>query len=432
MTKAKAMLRAGLAAGISTLAAVALAQGVHAQTDAPRGIRLAQDDRADITFWDSIKDSKNPAEYKAYLETFPNGKFAALAKARLAATPAPAAAPAPPAAAPAAPATAPAAPAAPAPVAAPAAPPVEIESMSATMAASSNATVRAQPTTRSASLGSIRAGSEVKVTGKTKAGDWYRVAHAGKDGFISASLLSAGAAAAPSGKAAVGRSYATNRQAVVRQQPTADSPPVSSIPANQQVTVTGDVPGTDWYRVSYQGQDVGFVYGNQLAGVTAATAGVGAAPAGAASAPASPYGSTAAAPPPASGSARPPSLPGQAASTAASAPAAITTGATQAPPLQATAPTEQKIEYWTAQTAGGQGSIRIYPQPSSSSSFIAGEAYVDEQAIKVLEVIPGRRQTPWLKVETPSGKIGYVFGGQARPPGTSRSGRRVFGPEMSD
>ena len=72
-------------------------------------------------------------------------------------------------------------------------------------------------------------------------------------------------------------------------------------------------------------------------------------------------------------------------------------------------------------TAGGQGSIRIYPQPSSGSSFIAGEAYVDEQAIKVLEVIPGRRQTPWLKVETPSGKIGYVFGGQARPPGTTRS-----------
>ena len=31
-----------------------------------------------------------------------------------------------------------------------------------------------------------------------------------------------------------------------------------------------------------------------------------------------------------------------------------------------------------------------------------------------------------------SGKIGYVFGGQARPPGATRSGRRVFGPEMSD
>ena len=97
MVKATTILRAGLAAGISTLAMVALAQGAYAQTatDAPRGIRLAQDDRADITFWDSIKDSKNPAEYKAYLETFPNGKFAALAKARLAAPPPPAAAPAP-------------------------------------------------------------------------------------------------------------------------------------------------------------------------------------------------------------------------------------------------------------------------------------------------------------------------------------------------
>ncbi len=193
--------------------------------------------------------------------------------------------------------------------------------------------------------------------------------------------------------------------------------------------MTGDVPGTDWYRVSYQGQDVGSCLGGQLAGVNAPMAGGRRAPA-AAGATSSPYGGTASAPPPAaSGSSRPPGLPGQAAQATTSA---ITTGATQAPPLQSAQATEQKVEYWTAQTPGGQGSVRIYPQPTSQTSFIAGEAYVDEQAIKVLEVIPGRRQTPWLKVETPSGKVGYVFGGQARPPGTTRSGRRVFGPESSD
>ncbi len=34
-------------------------------------------------FWDSVKDSKNPEELKAYLEQFPDGLFAALARARL-------------------------------------------------------------------------------------------------------------------------------------------------------------------------------------------------------------------------------------------------------------------------------------------------------------------------------------------------------------
>lgn len=39
----------------------------------------------DRVFWESIKDSRNSAEYKAYLEQFPAGVFAALARARLAA-----------------------------------------------------------------------------------------------------------------------------------------------------------------------------------------------------------------------------------------------------------------------------------------------------------------------------------------------------------
>ncbi|WP_414691373.1 SUMF1/EgtB/PvdO family nonheme iron enzyme [Noviherbaspirillum sp.] len=82
----------------------------------------------ELTFWDSIKDSNHVADYEAYLQAYPNGRFAALAKARIerlrkaapkteapAATPAPAAKapperprPTPPAAAkPAPPAAAP-------------------------------------------------------------------------------------------------------------------------------------------------------------------------------------------------------------------------------------------------------------------------------------------------------------------------------------
>ncbi|WP_415869908.1 formylglycine-generating enzyme family protein [Burkholderia ubonensis] len=38
----------------------------------------------EITFWDSIKDSKEAGDYEAYLKTYPNGRFASLAQARLA------------------------------------------------------------------------------------------------------------------------------------------------------------------------------------------------------------------------------------------------------------------------------------------------------------------------------------------------------------
>lgn len=38
----------------------------------------------EITFWESIKDSKEASDYEAYLKTYPNGRFASLAQARLA------------------------------------------------------------------------------------------------------------------------------------------------------------------------------------------------------------------------------------------------------------------------------------------------------------------------------------------------------------
>lgn len=37
----------------------------------------------EITFWNSIKDSSDPADFKAYLDSYPNGKFVALANNRL-------------------------------------------------------------------------------------------------------------------------------------------------------------------------------------------------------------------------------------------------------------------------------------------------------------------------------------------------------------
>ncbi len=44
----------------------------------------------ELVFWESIRDSKDPAEYRAYLDAYPQGRFAALARIRAtAATPAP-------------------------------------------------------------------------------------------------------------------------------------------------------------------------------------------------------------------------------------------------------------------------------------------------------------------------------------------------------
>ena len=37
----------------------------------------------ELAFWETVKDSDNPAMYEAYLEQYPNGPFAALAKVKL-------------------------------------------------------------------------------------------------------------------------------------------------------------------------------------------------------------------------------------------------------------------------------------------------------------------------------------------------------------
>ncbi|MGE0388215.1 MAG: caspase family protein [Gammaproteobacteria bacterium] len=51
--------------------------------------------QVELAFWDSIKASANPADFKAYLERYPQGAFAPIARNRLAGTPAQPAAPRP-------------------------------------------------------------------------------------------------------------------------------------------------------------------------------------------------------------------------------------------------------------------------------------------------------------------------------------------------
>jgi hypothetical protein len=45
--------------------------------------QAADTSAGEITFWNSVKDSTDPEELKAYLDAFPQGKFAALARLRI-------------------------------------------------------------------------------------------------------------------------------------------------------------------------------------------------------------------------------------------------------------------------------------------------------------------------------------------------------------
>lgn len=65
---------------------VALAFGAAS----PIAVRAEDDAAGDLAFWQSIQTSTNPAEYQAYLNAFPNGRFKALALHRLKNPPAPA------------------------------------------------------------------------------------------------------------------------------------------------------------------------------------------------------------------------------------------------------------------------------------------------------------------------------------------------------
>ena len=45
--------------------------------------QIDADTMVELTFWESVKDSDNPAMFKAYLQQYPDGEFATLARAKL-------------------------------------------------------------------------------------------------------------------------------------------------------------------------------------------------------------------------------------------------------------------------------------------------------------------------------------------------------------
>jgi formylglycine-generating enzyme required for sulfatase activity len=61
---------------------VAVAQGSRAVFPPPQTPGATQDAAYDLAFWESIRNSRNAAEYRAYLDAYPSGRFASLARTR--------------------------------------------------------------------------------------------------------------------------------------------------------------------------------------------------------------------------------------------------------------------------------------------------------------------------------------------------------------
>ena len=101
-------VRAGLAALVLGLTLAGASPVALAQ--APQGNAAEQDKSAEVSFWESVRDSQDPAEIQAYLKAYPNGQFAPLARIRLKKLKAGSTAPAPSSVAPAPAASSPASP----------------------------------------------------------------------------------------------------------------------------------------------------------------------------------------------------------------------------------------------------------------------------------------------------------------------------------
>jgi Flp pilus assembly protein TadD len=149
---------------------------------APAPEPAADPQQQDIAAWNAIKSSKNADDYKAYLEKYPNGEFVDLAKLRIEQYGAPAPAAVEPPAQPA--------PAATSTVAPPPAPTLTFVAQNATLYATNGGQVRAEPDPKAALVAKLKTNTEVKATGLSTDGKWWRVEVAGQSGYMHRSVLS--------------------------------------------------------------------------------------------------------------------------------------------------------------------------------------------------------------------------------------------------
>ncbi len=140
-----------------------------ADTAAEAPVASAGDSALELALWHAIAESDDPRQFEAYLEQFPQGTFATVARLRLedlAETEEVAAAVAPPE------------------------PVLQVEPYAAQLVALRNSNLRAGPSTEHDKTGSLGAGDPVTVTGKVQGSDWYRIALAdGGEAYVWAPLL---------------------------------------------------------------------------------------------------------------------------------------------------------------------------------------------------------------------------------------------------
>ena len=122
------------------------------------------DAQYELEFWQSIKNSTDAADYEAYLEAYPDGKFAPLAKSRAQrykkSTPEPDRQPA-----------------------------FVVNELDDQYEVIRNANMRQTPSSKSRRLAELQSGSSVHVTGQLADKQWYQVRFAGMTGYIYAELL---------------------------------------------------------------------------------------------------------------------------------------------------------------------------------------------------------------------------------------------------
>jgi formylglycine-generating enzyme required for sulfatase activity len=135
----------------------------------PPRVAAVPNSALDLAFWNAIKDSRDGADFAAYIKRFPNGTFIDLAQSRLAALgprnqvrpdqPVP--------------------------------PAVRVLAMDQEMTVIRSANVRLDPDVDSRRLGNLGVGARVAVTGKAAGRDWYRIKFEGGPAYVFAPLLSA-------------------------------------------------------------------------------------------------------------------------------------------------------------------------------------------------------------------------------------------------
>ena len=118
------------------------------------------EDMYEIEFWNSIKDSTHAEDYDAYLKSYPNGRFAPLAKVRAERYRKDDVSP------------------------------VQIEEMNERYNVITNTNIRKEPSSSTEKIGELKEGESVEVTGRVTDKNWFRInLPSGGDGYVYAPLL---------------------------------------------------------------------------------------------------------------------------------------------------------------------------------------------------------------------------------------------------